>query len=152
MLDHFNRHINYLRISLTDRCNLRCRYCMPTDPSFMQSGDLMDIQEVTKVVTVAAKLGITKIRFTGGEPLVRPDIVELTRAVSSILQINELAVTTNGILLSKYANQLKQAGMNRVNISLDTLDPEKFAFLTRGGRLQDVLTGIREAVKQKLTR
>lgn len=152
MLDRFNRHIPYLRISFTDRCNFHCLYCMPPGKTtFIRQQELMDLDEIVDVVEEASKLGISKIRFTGEEPLMRPDIVELTQAVAGCSGIREVAATTNGILLAKYARKLKQAGLNRVNISLDTLDPEKFARLTRGGNINEVLEEIEAALETGLT-
>ncbi|QGY44518.1 radical SAM protein [Maribellus comscasis] len=143
MLDRYNREINYLRISVTDRCNFRCIYCMPEEgvPHKKQS-EILSFDEITEIVKVGAQLGITKIRLTGGEPLVRKNIDELVRRIAEIHEISEITMTTNGVLLSKMAHKLKQAGLNRVNISLDTLNPEKFKQITRLGNLKDVLQGI----------
>jgi GTP 3',8-cyclase len=151
MFDRYNRHINYLRISVTDRCNLRCNYCMPEEGiKLIPRNDILSFEEITEVVRCAVKLGIDKFRLTGGEPLVRKGIVELVSMISSIAGIRELAMTTNGILLEKYAADLKKAGLQRVNISLDTVDPEAFKEFTRGGRLDDVLKGITAAVENSL--
>lgn len=148
MLDLYNRRINYLRISVTDRCNLRCRYCMPEDGVCMvRHEEILTFEEIRDVVAVAVPLGIDKIRLTGGEPLVRKDIVELVRMIASVKGVKDLAITTNGVLLDQFAASLKQAGLHRINISLDTLDPEKFAQITRGGDLRRVLTGI-DAARQ----
>jgi len=148
MLDHYNRKITYLRISVTDRCNLRCRYCMPEEGvQLMNHEHILSFEEITEAVKTAAAMGITKIRLTGGEPLVRKDIAELVKMVASVEGIEDIGLTTNGILLGKYAHELKQAGLKRVNISLDTLNPERYAHLTRGGDIQKVFAGI-DAAKQ----
>jgi len=152
MFDRFNRPINYLRISVTDRCNLRCTYCMPEcGIQLMPHEDILSFDEITELVRVAVKMGITKIRLTGGEPLVRKEIVTLVSMISSVVGIEDLSMTTNGILLEELAGPLKAAGLNRVNISLDTLHPEKFHHITRGGDLTKVLKGIDAAVKAGLT-
>jgi len=148
MLDSFKRNINYLRISVTDRCNLRCTYCMPEEGiDWIPHNRILSLEEIAEVARVGAQLGINKIRLTGGEPLVRKGIIELVEQISNIEGINDLAMTTNGILLKKYAKDLKKAGLHRVNISLDTLDPEKFNKITRVGQLEEVLEGI-QAAKQ----
>ncbi len=152
MLDQFNRKINYLRISVTDRCNLRCRYCMPEEGvQFIQHSNILSFEEIKAVVEVAVPLGIDKIRLTGGEPLVRKDIVELVRMIASVKGVNDLAMTTNGILLGSFAKDLALAGLQRINISLDTIDPAKFAFLTRGGDIKKVFEGIEAARKEGLS-
>jgi len=145
-LDAYNRPISYLRISVTDRCNLRCVYCMPPEGVPKRAHDeILRYEEIETVVRAAAELGITKVRLTGGEPLVRPGIVELVRMLARVDGIDDLAMTTNAILLSDYANELAQAGLTRVNISLDTLRPERFERITRCGRLEDALAGIEAA-------
>ena len=147
MFDSYNRHINYLRISVTDRCNLRCRYCMPEEGILLkQHSDILSFDEIISVVEIAVKLGINKIRLTGGEPLVRKDIVRLVSMIAGVDGIDDLAMTTNGILLGELAVPLKEAGLKRVNISLDTLNPVKFAQLTRGGDLAAVLKGVDAAM------
>jgi len=148
ILDSFGRTINYLRISVTDRCNLRCIYCMPPEgvPQ-MSHGDVLSYEEIRTVVQAAAELGINKIKLTGGEPLVRADFPELVRMLSQIEGIEELSLTTNGILLENCALELRQAGLSRVNVSLDTLKPDRFQYITRLGRLKGVLEGI-EAAKE----
>jgi len=144
--DRFNRHINYLRISVTDRCNLRCRYCMPEDGiRLMNHQDILSFEEITEVVRVAVSLGIDKFRITGGEPLVRKDIVTLVSQMASVDGVKDLSITTNGILLEELALPLKDAGLRRVNISLDTLNPLKFSEITRGGDITKVLSGIQAA-------
>lgn len=146
MLDRYNRKINYLRISVTDRCNLRCHYCMPeNDPCLLRHEDILTFEEIRDVVRVAVPLGVDKIRLTGGEPLVRKDIVELVNMIASVPGIKDLAMTTNGVLLHKFAKPLASAGLQRVNISLDTIDPEKFRNITRGGDIQKVFQGIEAA-------
>lgn len=146
MLDHYNRKINYLRISVTDRCNLRCRYCMPEDGVCMvKHSEILTYEEIQQVVAVAVPLGIDKIRLTGGEPLVRKDIVELVRMIACVKGVKDIAITTNGILLEEFAVHLASAGLHRVNISLDTVDPEKFYQITRGGDIQKVFDGIEAA-------
>lgn len=146
MYDNFNRKINYLRISVTDRCNLRCVYCMPEDGiKMLQHSEVLSFEEITAITRVAVSLGVNKVRITGGEPLVRKGIVDLVEMLAAIPGIDDLSMTTNGILLARYAAQLKEAGLNRVNISLDTLDGEKYKLLTRGGELIEVLMGIQAA-------
>jgi len=143
MKDNFNRHINYLRISVTDRCNLRCHYCMPEEGvEMLNHADILTFEEIYDVAKTAVSMGVDKIRITGGEPLVRKGIIDLIRMLASIDGVKDLSMTTNGILLSKFAGQLADAGLQRVNISLDTLDPEKYNFLTRHGKISDVLNGI----------
>jgi len=124
MHDSYGRHINYLRISLTDVCNLRCVYCMPEEMNFMPKHEAMADEELLFLVKVAASLGVHKIRLTGGEPTVRPNIVELVREIASIPGIKDIAMTTNAILLDKLAQPLADAGLKRVNISIDTCRPQ----------------------------
>jgi len=145
--DSFQRPINYLRISVTDRCNLRCIYCMPAcGVSLMSHDDILTYEEIYTVVRAAAELGIDKVRLTGGEPLVRLGLPGLVRMLARIGSINDISLTTNGLLLGRYAAELKQAGLGRVNVSLDTLKPEKFRLITRGSNgLGEVLAGIEAA-------
>lgn len=145
MHDSYGRRINYLRISLTDACNLRCVYCMPEHMTFMPRNQIMTKDELLFLVRVGASLGVTKIRLTGGEPTIRPDIVELVQAIAATPGIRDLAMTTNGVLLDKLARPLAEAGLNRVNISIDTVEPYKFHHITRWGELDDVWRGIRAA-------
>src|SRR6056297_1239375 len=146
MYDRFNRKINYLRVSVTDRCNLRCVYCMPEEGvPFIPHSRILSLEEITEVVRTAVSLGFDKIRLTGGEPLVRKGIVDLVGMISEIEGVRDLGMTTNGILLTEYARDLKKAGLHRVNISLDSLDPERYTQITRLGRLQDALDGIEAA-------
>ncbi len=146
MFDRFNRSINYLRISVTDRCNLRCTYCMPQDGiRLLDHADILSFEEIAEFTKVAVENGITKVRLTGGEPLVRKDIVELVSMLSAIDGLDDLSMTTNGILLTKYADKLKKAGLKRINISLDTVNPENYCQITRNGNLNAVLEGIEAA-------
>ncbi len=145
MFDQYGRHIHYLRISLTDACNLRCVYCMPEHMTFRRREELLQDDEILRLVRIFADLGVDKIRLTGGEPTIRPRLVELVRQIKRTPGIQELAMTTNGLLLPELALPLKQAGLDRVNISLDTLDPDKFRAITRWGRLEDVWAGIHAA-------
>lgn len=146
MLDKFNRRINYLRISVTDRCNLRCTYCMPEEGiALLSHKEILSFDEIYSVVKVAVGYGIDKIRLTGGEPLVRRGIVDLVKMLKSIEGIKDLAMTTNGVLLDQFANDLKYAGLDRVNISLDTINPKKFQKITRNGDITQVFKGIEAA-------
>jgi cyclic pyranopterin phosphate synthase len=144
-LDRFGRTIRYLRISLTDHCNLRCVYCMPEDMTFRPSAELMQDDEVLFLVRLFADLGFNKFRLTGGEPTVRAHVVDLVRDIASTPGVQSLSMTTNGLLLSRLAQPLKDAGLQRVNVSIDTLDPEKFQRLTRWGKLEQVWEGIQAA-------
>ncbi len=148
MYDRFNRKINYLRISVTDRCNLRCVYCMPAEGIEMVGhNEILSFDEIVEVTNVAVSMGVDKVRITGGEPLVRKGIIGLIKMISAIRGINDLAMTTNGILLHRFAGSLAEAGLNRVNISLDTMDPGKYRSITRLGNIEDVFLGI-EAAQQ----
>jgi cyclic pyranopterin phosphate synthase len=153
MLDRFKRDINYLRVSVTDRCNLRCEYCMPEEGIELISRDeILSIEEIAEVVKVGAeKIGIKKIRLTGGEPLVRKGIVDLVGMIAGINGIEELSMTTNATLLPEFAADLRRAGLDRVNISLDTLSPGEYRRVTRGGEIQKVFDGIRAARDAGLT-
>ncbi len=145
-LDGYSRPINYLRVSVTDRCNLRCQYCMPPEGiPWIAHETVLRYEEIALIVHAAAELGITRIRLTGGEPLVRLGMPDLVRMLRAIPGVEDLAMTTNGTLLPRYAQELAAAGLDRVNISLDTLRPERFLAITRGGRLEDVLAGIKAA-------
>jgi len=145
MYDSFGRHLHYLRVSLTDACNLRCVYCMPEDIVFRPPATLLQDDEILTLVRVAASLGVDKIRLTGGEPTMRRGIVELVRAIRAIPGIRRLAMTTNGLRLAGLAGQLAEAGLDQVNISIDTLDPTKFRQITRRGNLEEVWRGIQAA-------
>lgn len=152
MYDRYNRKIDYLRISVTDRCNLRCIYCMPEEGvELMPKEDILSFDEIEEVVKTAVNKGITKVRLTGGEPLVRKDIVELVKKITEIKGVKDLSMTTNGILLSKFAEKLKSAGLHRVNISLDTISPLRYAEITRGGNIEKVFEGIDAAKKAGLS-
>jgi cyclic pyranopterin phosphate synthase len=146
MIDQHNRNINYLRVSVTDRCNLRCRYCMPKE-GFSQIGhnDILRYEEMLRVIRSGIRLGISKVRITGGEPLVRRGIVDFIARLKSIEGLTDISLTTNGVLLQQYAADLFGAGIRRINVSLDSLNKEKYAAITRGGDLNVVLAGIREA-------
>jgi len=152
MYDRYNRPITYLRVSVTDRCNLRCTYCMPAEGvKLLSHHDILSFEEIVLVVTEAVSLGITKVRITGGEPLVRKGIISLVGQISAIGGILDFGLTTNGILLPGFASALAGAGLHRINISLDTIDPEKFSLLTRGGDINRVLLGIEAARNAGLT-
>jgi GTP 3',8-cyclase len=150
-LDRYGRSIHYLRISLTDHCNLRCVYCMPEDMTFRPNAELMQDEEIIQLVQLFAELGFDKIRLTGGEPTVRAHVVNLVEAIAHTPGIRSLSMTTNGILLSRLAHPLAQAGLQRVNVSLDTLDPAKFHRLTRWGSMENVWEGIQAAEAAGLT-
>ncbi|TFG59319.1 MAG: radical SAM protein [Spirochaetales bacterium] len=143
MYDSFNRGISYLRVSVTDKCNLRCTYCMPEEgiPKRGHS-DMMTFESLTEIVKAAVGLGITKVRLTGGEPLVKKGIVELTAMLRSVEGLNLLCMTTNGTLLKAFARDLRRAGLDSINVSLDTMDAGRYSRLTRGGLIDDVLEGI----------
>lgn len=148
MKDGLGRTIDYLRISLTDRCNFRCIYCMPEDGvKLMSHEEILRVEEIAHVVRIAADLGIRSVRLTGGEPLVRLGVVDLVRDIANTPGIENVSMTTNGVLLPKMADDLKRAGLSRVNISLDTLDPEQFKYITRRGELQQTLDGIDAALE-----
>ena len=148
MKDSHGRLIDYLRISLTDKCNFRCIYCMPADGvKAMGHDELLRIEEIEAIARVATRIGIRSIRLTGGEPLVRKGVVDLVRSLHDMPGIVNVSMTTNGVLLPKMATELKEAGLSRVNISLDTLDPEQFTFITRVGRLESTLNGIDAALE-----
>ena len=150
-IDRFGRNIHYLRISLTDHCNLRCVYCMPEDQTFRPNADLMQDDEILLLTRLFASLGFDKIRLTGGEPTVRAHIVDIVRGIAHTDGIRSVSLTTNGVLLAKLAGPLADAGLQRVNISIDTLNPEKFKRLTRWGKLDDVWNGILAAEAAGLT-
>jgi len=141
-LDRFGRKIHYLRISLTDHCNLRCIYCMPEDQTFKPNAELMQDDEILSLMRLFASLGFDKIRLTGGEPTVRAHIIDIVRGIASTPGIRSVSMTTNGVLLPKLAKPLAEAGLQRVNISIDTLNPEKFRRMTRWGDMEDVWDGI----------
>lgn len=148
--DSYGRRVRYLRISLTDACNLRCVYCMPEQMQFRPRQELMSDEEIIFLVNVAASLGVDKIRLTGGEPTIRPGVVDLVRQIASIPGIRDVAMTTNALLLDELAQPLADAGLNRVNISIDTISPERFRRITRWGDVEDVWRGIRAAERAGL--
>lgn len=146
MIDRLGREISYLRISVTERCNLRCRYCMPEDGICKKShNEMMTEDEIIQAVKAAAALGITKLRITGGEPLVKKNILSICKRSAEIEGIREVCLTTNGILLPKLAVPLREAGVNRLNISLDTLDAEKYTYITRIGKMETAMEGLEAA-------
>jgi len=149
MEDRYKRNIEYLRISVTDRCNLRCRYCMPEEgiKDKKTHSDILSLEEIYEVVKACSNLGINKVRITGGEPLTRKGISGLIRNIDKLIGIKDIAMTTNGLLLKEYAKELKEAGLGRVNVSLDTLNEKKYKYITRFGSLKNVLEGIEEAKK-----
>ena len=142
LVDPFGREINYLRLSVTDRCNLRCTYCMAEDMQFLPRKQVLSLEEMAIIARAFVDLGVSKIRLTGGEPTVRKGIVELSETLSGIEGLNELVMTTNGVLLEEFAQPLADAGVKRLNISIDSLRPERFKQLTRFGALEQVLKGI----------
>jgi cyclic pyranopterin phosphate synthase len=149
MFDAFERDINYLRISVTDKCNLRCVYCMPAEGVPPRRHDeLLSFEQIAAVVRAGVDLGLTKVRLTGGEPLVKRDIVSLVKMIKNVPGIRHLGMTTNGVLLQELAADLKQAGLDSLNVSLDTLNPARYQALTRGGELGRVLVGIEAAGTQ----
>jgi cyclic pyranopterin phosphate synthase len=146
MTDRFGRTIDYLRVSVTDLCNLRCLYCMPAQGvKKLRRGDILSLEEIEEIVRAAVRCGIRKVRITGGEPLVRPGIVGLCRCLAGIPGLGELCMTTNGTLLPRFAHELRTSGVTRLNVSLDTLDPEKYRRITRLGNLDQALDGLRAA-------
>ena len=152
LFDSYDRKINYLRLSITDRCNLRCRYCMPEEGvKLVEHSDLLTYEEIVRAIEVFARSGITKIRITGGEPLVRRGVADLIKRIAGIEGIKDLTLTTNGVLLKDYAGALVEAGLRRINISLDTLNPDRFAYITRRDSFKEVWEGIEEALRQGLS-
>lgn len=152
MLDSYDREINYLRVSVTDRCNLRCVYCMPEEGvATLAHEDVLRFEEITRIVGLGVELGIRHIRLTGGEPLVRKGIANLVQLLRAIPDVESISMTTNGIALAQIAGALRKAGLDRVNISLDTLQPARYRTITRRGNLDDVLAGINAAFDAGLT-
>ena len=146
--DHYRRTIDYMRISVTDRCNLRCMYCMPAQGLVpMEHKEILRYEEMVRILTIAVRVGVKKVRITGGEPLVRKDIPSLIKLIKGIEGIKDLSMTTNGILLERYADALVEAGLGRVNISLDSLKSDRYREITRGGDISAVLRGIEAAEK-----
>lgn len=151
MKDRSGRQIDYLRISVTDRCNLRCTYCMPTRHyEEIRHDDMLGFDEIEEVARAAARLGFTRIRLTGGEPLLRPSLEELVARLARVAGIADLALTTNGVLLVRHARPLREAGLRRVNVSLDSIDRRRYAEITQGGDLDAVLAGIDAALEADL--
>ncbi len=153
MIDPFGRHISYLRVSVTDRCDFRCVYCMAEDMTFLPKAEILSLEELERACTAFIRLGVRKLRLTGGEPLVRRNIMSLVRSLGGHVQtgaLDELTLTTNGSQLGRYAAELKDAGMRRINVSVDTLDPDKFAAITRWGKLDQVLAGLDAAKRAGL--
>jgi cyclic pyranopterin phosphate synthase len=149
LVDPHNRRVNYLRISITDRCNLRCRYCMPKEGiSQFGHSEILSYEEILRVAGLAVKRGIDKVRITGGEPLVRKGVVNLVEKLSGLSGVKDLSMTTNAVLLREFARDLRRAGLNRINISMDSLDPGKYREITRGGDLTLVWEGIEAARRE----
>ena len=149
MIDPFGREVNYLRVSVTDRCDFRCQYCMSENMTFLPKKDILSLEELEQISAAFIRKGVRKIRITGGEPLVRKGIMELFQSLGLYLrsgELDELTLTTNGSQLSKYASELFDAGVRRLNVSLDTLDPYKFQDITRWGNFEKVMTGIEAAL------
>lgn len=150
--DSFGRTIDYLRVSLTDKCNFRCRYCMPREGvKRVEHGEILTLEELERIVRVMAQMGIRKVRLTGGEPLVRKNVIKLVEGIRGIAGIDKIAITSNGSLLGSYAGALKEAGLDSINISLDTLERENFIRITGQDALEDVLLGIRSALETGMT-
>ena len=148
MIDPFGRHVSYLRVSVTDRCDFRCVYCMAEDMTFLPKAEVLSLEELDRLCSAFVDKGVRKLRLTGGEPLVRRDIMWLIRRLGQHLDtgaLDELTLTTNGSQLARFADELKAAGMRRINVSVDTLDPERFTRLTRWGKLDKVLAGLEAA-------
>jgi cyclic pyranopterin phosphate synthase len=153
VIDPFGRHISYLRVSVTDRCDFRCVYCMAEDMTFLPKADILSLEELDRLCSAFIRKGVKKLRLTGGEPLVRRNIMSLVRSLGRHLDsgaLDELTLTTNGSQLARYADELRAAGVKRINVSLDTLDPEKFTAITRWGKLDQVLGGIDAAKRAGL--
>ncbi|CFX90608.1 Molybdenum cofactor biosynthesis protein A [Syntrophomonas zehnderi OL-4] len=151
MLDRYGRNINYLRVSVTDRCNLRCQYCMPADGvKNIGHAGILSLEEIARMVRIGAELGIRKVRLTGGEPLIRKNLNQLVSYINEMDMIDDIALTTNGILFAPLAEKLKAAGLNRVNFSLDSLNEGKYSYITRNGDLHKVVQGIEKALELKL--
>lgn len=148
LIDDFGRNLNYVRISVTDRCNYRCKYCMPAEGvEFLEHSEIMRYEEISFLCRVLWELGVRKVRFTGGEPLVRRDLVSFLKELNGEFPEMKTALTTNGSMLGQYAEELAEANLHSLNISLDTLDPVKFADVTRLGNIENVISGIRAAVR-----
>jgi cyclic pyranopterin phosphate synthase len=152
LVDPFGREINYLRVSVTDRCDFRCTYCMPKTMTFLPRAQILSLEEIAFISRAFVELGVSKIRLTGGEPLVRANVMDLFSDLGKLKGLDELVVTTNGSRLASYAKSLKESGVKRLNVSLDTLDAARFRDITRVGRLSDVLEGLQVAKKQGFER
>ena len=151
LIDNFGREISYLRVSITDRCNYRCIYCKPEEQfEFIPHKEILRYEEIVEIIEEAVNLGVTKVRITGGEPLARKGVVDFIKKLREIKKLEDISLTTNGFFLSEYAEKLKDAGLNRVNISLDSLQEEKYKRITRGGSLEKALKGIDSALKAGL--
>jgi cyclic pyranopterin phosphate synthase len=151
LTDNFSRVIDYLRISITDRCNLRCIYCMPSEGIVPEKHkEILTYEEIIRIVEIAAGLGVQKVRITGGEPLTRKNIVFLISSIKKISGIRDLSMTTNGILLEKFAGEIADAGLDRVNVSIDSFKPERYREITKGGSLSSVMRGLEAAKKAGL--
>jgi cyclic pyranopterin phosphate synthase len=153
MIDPFGRHISYLRVSVTDRCDFRCVYCMAEDMTFLPKAEVLSLEELDRLCSAFVRLGVRKLRLTGGEPLVRRNVMTLFRRLGRHLEegaLDELTLTTNGSQLARYAEELRECGVRRINVSLDTLDPEKFATITRWGKLEKVVEGLDAAKRAGL--
>ena len=146
LIDKFDRHINYVRISVTDRCDFRCVYCMSEEMKFVPRAQLLTLEETATIAKAFTRLGVKKIRITGGEPLIRQNIIQLFEDIGKLPDLEELTTTTNGSQLVTLAEPLKKAGVKRINISLDSLEPKKFKNITRTGKLENVLSGIDKAL------
>lgn len=152
LVDRFDRRITYVRLSVTDRCDFRCVYCMAEEMVFVPRAQILSLEEIALVARAFTELGVSKLRITGGEPLVRQGIVALTESIARLPGLGELTMTSNGARLNKFAGPLRRAGIDRLNISLDSLQPERFRQLTRTGKLEDVVAGIDAAIAAGFTR
>lgn len=152
LIDKFDRRIDYIRLSVTDRCDFRCVYCMTEDMTFLPRTQILSLEELYRTAKAFTELGVRKIRLTGGEPMVRTDVMSLIEKLGKLPGLEELLLTTNGAQLDKYAEPLRKAGVNRINISIDSLDAERFKRISRVGKLEKVLAGIDAAVEQKFDR
>ena len=150
MIDKYNRNIDYLRISITDRCNLRCKYCMPDGVEFKSMRDILTFEEIIRITKIFVSLGIDKIKITGGEPLVRKDAIKLIKDIKNVDDIKEVTLTTNGILLNEYINELEDINLDAINISLDTLNPKLYEIITGQDKLDVVLNNLKLALKTKI--